>query len=48
MENRYYVKIAINKDLKKILEFMIEADNIEQIRSVIDDKHEILRMDWID
>tara|TARA_R100001460_G_scaffold40417_4_gene75523 strand:+ start:2129 stop:2275 length:147 start_codon:yes stop_codon:yes gene_type:complete len=48
MENRYYVKIAINKDLNKLVEFMIEADNTDQIRKVLDSKHEVLRMDWVD
>ena len=48
MENRYYVKVAINRDLNKLVEFMIEADNEEQIRKVIDNKHEIIRMDLID
>ena len=51
MENRYYVKVAWsreNYEPKREVRFMVEADSADQIRQVIDPKHEILVIDRVD
>ena len=57
MKNRYYVKIRLFNNLPdmpehgKYVSVMIEADNIEEIEMLLDDKHSITMCDkstiWI-
>ena len=47
MENRYYVKLYWSHTgnlSKQEVSFMVEADNKDQIKQMIDPKHEILEI----
>ena len=54
MRNRYYVKLKLYKDNlemplhNKVVSVMIEADNKEQVREIIDVTHAILVCDEVD
>ena len=56
MENRYFVKVAWSREnyepkhcyFDREVRFMVEADSADQIRQVIDPKHEILIIDRVD
>tara|TARA_R110000868_G_scaffold133293_1_gene344825 strand:- start:896 stop:1069 length:174 start_codon:yes stop_codon:yes gene_type:complete len=54
MKNRYYVKIRLFNNLPdmpehgKYVSVMIEADNIEEIEMLLDDKHSITMCELVD
>tara|TARA_R100001369_G_scaffold45262_1_gene71437 strand:- start:99 stop:272 length:174 start_codon:yes stop_codon:yes gene_type:complete len=54
MTNRYYVKIRLFNNLPdmpqhgKYVSVMIEADNVEEIEMLLDDKHSITMCELVD
>ena len=41
MENRYYIKVSM---FEKQISFMVEADNADQIKEMINPNHKILEI----